>query len=328
MIRLGVHRLEQFRGAGGGFAGWLRRGHLDYRLLRTGIPPSPLEIQAFEDITRRMQLSSGIFRTTSPSRFRDLNEWIAPVLASHFPGDMALDVRDWAASDCSTSVAWHAKLIDAFPKATLTASDLNVYLIEMPMKDGGSYILDAGLGLLQYVVPPLVIRLKPPESPWLAVNWLLARRARARFEQIWHSNGIQEEAIRFTPGVDEVRQGDLVFLRIPLIHPMAVALERGTPSFRIERHSIFERAEKPAQAIRTMNILNKAYFEPAMLERGARNVWESLEPNGLWIVGRTVQEEPTIHHASILIKKEDRFEVVDRHLEKSEIEDLALAVRM
>jgi hypothetical protein len=276
MIRFGVHRLDQYRGADGGFAAWLRKGHVDYRLLRTGIPPSPLEITIFEDIMRRMQLSSGIFRMTSPSRFRDLNEWITPILAAHFKEGMALEVQDWAASDCSTSVAWHGKLKAAFPKATLTASDLNVYLIEMPIDGGGAYILDAGLGLLQYVAAPLVIRIVPPESTWMAVNRLLARRAQARFEQLWRERGIKGEAVRFEPGVDELRQGNTVFRRIPLIHPMAVALERETPSFRIDRHSIFERAGKPAQVIRTMNILNNGYFEPAMLERGARTVWESL----------------------------------------------------
>jgi hypothetical protein len=327
MIRFGVHRLDQYQGAGGGFTGWMRRGHLDYRLLRTGIPPSALEITVFEDITRRMQLSSGIFRTTSPSRFRDLNEWITPVLAGHFTQETALEVQDWAASDCSTSVAWHAKLKEAFPNATLTASDLNVYLIEMPV-DGGSFILDAGLGLLQYAAPPMVIRIMPPESPWMVVNRMLARRAQARFKRLWRQRGIKDEAVQFAPGVDELRQGETVFRRIPLIHPMAVALERVTPSFRIDRHSIFDRAQEPAQVIRTMNILNNGYFEPAMLERGARTVWESLQPGGLWIVGRTIQEEPTIHHTSILTKTADGFRVVDRHVEKSEIEDLVLAVRM
>jgi hypothetical protein len=328
MIRLGVHRLDQYRGAGKGLKGWLRRGHLDYRLLRTSIPASPLEVEVFEDITRRMQLASGIFRTTSPARFRDLNEWITPILASHFAPETALDVRDWAASDCSTSVAWHAALKMAFPDAVLTASDLNVYLIEMPIDGTRSYILDAGLGLLQYAAPPLVIRMVPPESPFLAMNWLLARRARSRFDSLWRERGIDGDAIRFKPGVEELRQQQTVFRRIPLIHPTAVALERQTPSFRIERHSIFERAETPAQVIRTMNILNNSYFDPPMLERGARTVWESLQPDGLWIVGRTVQEEPTIHHASILMRKDKGFELVARHIEKSEIEDLALAVQM
>jgi len=327
MLRLGVHRLDQYHGAGGGLPTWVRRGHLDYRLLRTGIPASPLEVAVFEDITRRMQLSSGIFRTTSPGRFRDLDEWITPVLARHFDAKMALDVRDWAASDCSTSVAWHEKLTAAFPKATLTASDLNIYLIEMRGDTGGSYILDAALGLLQYVAPPFVIRLRPPESPWLAVNWLLARLAGARFARLSRRHGIKEEAIQFAPGVDEVRQGDLVFRRIPLVHPMAATLEHEAPSFRIRKHSIFERAETPADVIRTMNIFNRSYFDPAMLTLGAHNVWESLKPGGLWIVGRTIQEEPVIHHASILVNTTDGFSVVDRHIEKSEIEDLALVVR-
>jgi hypothetical protein len=328
LIRFGVHRIDHFRGAGGERIAWLRRGHFDYRLLRTGIPPSTLELEFFEKVMREMQFSSGVFRTTSPGRFRDLDEWVMPVLARHFPADLALDVRDWAASDCSTSAAWHGKLKAAFPNAALTASDLNGYLIEMAVDGGGSYIFDAGWGLLQYVRPPFVLRIMPPEPRRLALNWLLARRAKTRLDRLWRERAIHPEMVRFAPGNEEMRYRDVTFRQIPLFHPFAAALAKGTPSFRISEHSVFERAEKPAHVIRTMNIFNRSYFEPAMLERGARSVWESLQPEGLWIVGRTIQPEPAIHHVSILVKASDRFHLVDRHVEKSEVEDLALALRM
>jgi hypothetical protein len=322
VIRLGVYRLDQYPPT------WLRRGHLDYRLLRAATPPSPRELAVFEDITRRMQLSSGVYRTTSPSRLRALDEWSTGLLAKHFDSAAALDVQDWAASDCSTSVAWHGRLITAFPHAILTASDLNVYLVEM--KDGarGSYILDAALQVLQFVNPPFVIRLRPAESPWLAVNWLLARRVSARFEQFRRDHRIEPDSVRFPPGTDELSRGPLLFRRIPLIHPSAFGLSRQDPSFRIDRHSIFEPSAKPAHVIRTMNILNTAYFDSSEIERSARNIWCSLQPDGVWIVGRTVQEEPLIHHASIMVKTAEGFRLLDRYTQKSEVEDLALKVRM
>jgi hypothetical protein len=328
MIRFGFHRVDQFQGGATGFQQLLRRGHLDYRLLRTGIPPSDLEIAIFEDVTRRMQLSSGIFRTTTPGRFRDLDQWITPVLSRHFSPGLPVDARDWAASDCSTSAAWHPILTAAFPQATLTASDLNTYLIEMAVEGEGSYIFDAEFGLLQYVSPPLVIRVVPPESPWLPVNWLLARRAQGRLRKLLQDRQIRLKDVKFEEETPELRQNGITFRQIPLIHPRAVTLARQTRSFRVTRHSVFEPSPVPADVIRTMNILNKVYFDTDALARAARNIWVSLKPEGLWIVGRTVQDEPIVHHVSILVKTGEGFHVIERYNEQSEIEDIALAVRM
>ena len=327
MIRFGVHRIDQFPGKHPGPHDWLRWGHLDYRLLRTHIPPSEAEVAVFEGVTFRMQLSSGIFRTTSPARFRDLDEWLTPVLQRNAGAAAALDILDWAASDCSTSARWHASLKAAFPNCRLTASDLNVYIIEMIPRDArGVYILDAALGLLQYVQEPFVIRMVPPEPAWLAVNWMLARRARRRFERLWQDGQIDSAAIRFGPGQQEIRKGGFLFRRIPLIHPSALALEQSSHSFRICRHSVFDPAETPADVIRTMNILNAGYFDAPALKRGAENVCRSLRDGGIWIVGRTIREEPALHHVSVLRKSGGRFQLLERYNEKSEAEDAALAV--
>jgi hypothetical protein len=78
--------------------------------------------------------------------------------------------------------------------------------------------------------------------------------------------------------------------------------------------------------IRTVNVLNRDYFSDSRLSDAVRAVWESLTPGGVWMVGRTVAESEGIHHASILRKTETGFELLGRHIEKSEVEDLALAL--
>ncbi len=329
MIRFGVHRIDQFPGKPLKPRDWLRWGHLDYRLLRTKIPPSETEIAVFEGVTFRMQLSSGIFRTTSPARFLELDEWLNPVLLRNFEAAATLDIQDWAASDCSTSARWHAKLKTAFPNCQLTASDLNTYIIEMlPENVRGVYILDATLGLLQYVREPFVLRIIPRETAWAPVNWVLARRARQRFDRLWRDAAIDPATIRFGQGEQEIRRAGILFRRIPLIHPSALALEQSCDSFRVWRHSVFDPAETPVDVIRTMNILNALYFDPPTLKRGAENVCRSLREGGIWMVGRTIREEPVLHHASVFRKAGDRFQLVERYNDKSEVEDAALAVRL
>ena len=328
MLKLGVYRVDQYPHTRGGRLAWLRKNRVDYRLLRTCSPPSAFEVKVFESIMREMRLSSGVFRTTSPGRFRDLDLWLNPVLEKQFARETALEVHDWAASDCITSAAWYECLKEVFPHVCLTASDLNLHLIEMHVTGQGSYVFEANGEALQFIGPPFVIRLIPPEPALLLVNRILAWRAQARLKRLREKYKIDQAAIVFPDGAEEVRCGPLVFRRIPLVHPQAMALSRATRSFCIEQHSVFEPADRPVHVIRTMNVLNTGYFDSAMLDCGARSVWRSLLPRGIWIVGHTVQEAPSIHHVSVLMKAGNGFELLERYIEKSEIEHLTLALRV
>ena len=73
-----------------------------------------------------------------------------------------------------------------------------------------------------------------------------------------------------------------------------------------------------------MNIYNLSYFEPPQLLEGAKAVWRSLKPNGLWIVGRTWQEAPPLHNVTIFEKTDAGFKLLHRCGDGSEIESLAL----
>jgi hypothetical protein len=121
--------------------------------------------------------------------------------------------------------------------------------------------------------------------------------------------------------------GSMRLVRLPLVHPEALALASASPeSFAIRTHSVFTAAPAPVDLVRTMNILNRSYFDEARLQEGARSVWRSLYAGGLWIVGRTVREQPPEHRASVFEKTAEGFRLVERFGGPSEIEDLALAL--
>jgi hypothetical protein len=327
MLKLGIWRLDQHPAVGRAPLAWLRSNHVDYRLLRTSQPPSASAIAVFEDIMRDLRLSSGVFRTTEAGRFRALDAWVTPILQAHFPSETPLVVFDWAVSDAITSVAWHNEVIRANPNLRFTASDLHLYLLEMQVPDGGSFILESFGAALQYVRPPWVIRLDPPEPAWLIVNSALARRARESLVALEEQHHIDPSRIEFPEGVETVHSGPVRFAKIPFLHPEALALSHTASSFRIVRHSVFEPTAERAQVVRTMNIFNPVYFDRPRLELGAQSVWHSLVTGGLWIVGRTVDSATGQHRLSILRKTVDRFELECRFDESSEIEDIALAVR-
>ena len=325
MFKLGVYREDQYEQTSG-FTAWLRRNRVSYQLLRTSTPPSPAEIARFEELSRQILMPSGVYRMTTPQRFRDFNQFLNRILRRHF-GPVALNVHDWAASDCGTSAAWFLSLTEQFPQATLTASDLNLYLTEARLTEGGTYIFDANGAPLQYIKPPFVIRMSPPEPRLLLGNRLLQAGAEARLARLRAQGELKVAELEFQ-GNEELRRGPFVFRKISMIHPTAEALRQATRAFAIQRHSIFDPLAEPGDVIRTMNILNVAYFDRDRLSLAARNVWRSLKPSGIWIVGRTIEENPPLHHASVMIRTTQGFQLLERHVEKSEVEDLALALRL
>jgi hypothetical protein len=326
LVDFGVCRLEQYT-PGNRSAEVLLEPRISYQLLRTSIPPSEAEIARFEDLMWQLRLPSGVFRTTASDRFRDFDIYLNGILSSAFPQAAALDVHDCAASDASASAEWFHTLRRAFPEARVTASDLSLYLIEARCAGGDCYIFDATGEVLQYIRPPFVIRMGMVEPRFLLANRLLRKWAFERLARM-RQNGLPGIAELDFADDDELHRPPYMFRKIPMVHPTAETVRRCNPAFRILRHSVFEPLTEPADVIRTMNIFNRGYFGQDKLKEGAVSVWRSLKRGGIWIVGRTVEANPPVHHASLLVRTEHGFNLQEWHVGRSEVEDLALALRL
>jgi hypothetical protein len=326
LVDFGVCRLDQYV-PGDRSAEVLLEPRISYQLLRTSIPPSAAEIARFEDVMWQLRLPSGVFRTTAADRFRDFDIYLNGILSRAFSQRPSLDVHDWAASDASASAAWFHTLRSAFPEARLTASDLSLYLIEARSAGGDAYIFDATGEVLQYIRPPFVIRMGMPEPRRLLANRLLRKWAFERLARM-RQNGLPSIAELDFADNDELRRPPYMFCKIPMVHPSAETVRRSNPAFRVLQHSVFEPLTEPADVIRTMNIFNRGYFGEDRLRQGAGSVWRSLKRGGIWVLGRTLGANPPVHHASVLVRTDHGFDLQERHVEKSEVEDLALAPRL
>lgn len=327
MLRLGVWKPEQFFAAPPDRC-WpylryrLSRGRVALRLLG-----SAREATLFEQLMPYVQLSNGVYRTTFTRRFRDLDPAVNRILSRNFSSLESLVVEDWAASACLTSCEWAESLFPLFPRMRFTASDLALFLVEVEDVDSGDIFAAEQDGrLLQHVRPPFVIRMEPPE-PWSTpLNRILSLRARRRWKR----------AIRLWPlpdswtdlrSLDPLHRDGYVLRKLPLIHPRAVALSASNAQFAIRRHSVFESTEASCHVIRSMNIFNVAYFSKEQLAQGARSVISSLHPGGIWIVGRTIRDNPPVHDVSVYRKQDTgRLEAIERIGSGSEIESIALGL--
>jgi hypothetical protein len=163
------------------------------------------------------------------------------------------------------------------------------------------------------------------ESWMLPVNYWLALKAWNR----WRS--LRNSLVSIQSWVDSPAEGVLhrdgfQFKKLSLVHPEAAQLELTDSRFRTRSQSIFEPLPSPVHVIRTMNIFNRAYFSPETLKKGIVAVTHSLLPGGIWILGRTVQEEPPLHEVTIYRKEDSgKLRVIERIGPGSEIEALALS---
>lgn len=307
MFTLGIYTKEQYRRLGQErrFAG----ARAAYNLLRLDDEPTPEDVRAFEDIYFTMRTSNGTFRTTFRDRFRDVDaaamRWIGE-LAPGGRDDMPLRIQDRAVSSGLTSAEWARKLYARFPNLEFEASDLLTELLELSAA-GETWILEPNGTLLQYIRPPFVVSMHHPES-WRnpLLRWVAAR-AKKRFAGI--------------------RQSECETRRISCIHPDAQALLRAGAGFRFEVRSIFDRTPGACDVLRTMNILNRGYFSPAQLTDATEAIFDSVRPGGLWIVGRTLENNFS-NHATFFRRGESAWEVLERIGNGSEIEELALRSRV
>ncbi|HUA63302.1 MAG TPA: hypothetical protein VML19_31395 [Verrucomicrobiae bacterium] len=324
MLKFGIYRADQFGALqSGGMAARIRhfftRGRVSIQLLDAEMP-LPLKVELFERVVRGLRQSNGTYRTSFRGRFRLLDDYVNQILRNEFDAATPLDVHDWAASDCSTSAEWAAGLFAEFPRARLTASDLTTYVLEAALPDGDTFILEANLSPMQFIRPPFVLRLNPPEPPYLPVNWLLCRRALARLERLRAQWAIPADW--WSSGSQPLPFSSAILRKISMVHPNARQLMRDSAQFAVRSRSAFEPLAEPCHVVRTMNILNRGYFDEAKLQAGVRAVWLSLRPGGIWIVGRTWQDDPPRHRASVFRREGGSFQLLDRYEEGSEIDDL------
>jgi hypothetical protein len=310
MLRFGICTPEQY----------LREGErrrfsasrVNYGLLDVGDHPTTEQIGIFEDVSFTLRTSNGIFRTTFRHRFRDVDEAALRLMRSLYPVETELRVQDRAASHGLTSWEWAEQLLPLYPHAELEGSDVLLYLLKVSLPSGETYIVEPDGTPLQYIKPPFVVTLHYRESWRYPVNRAIATRARRKFHQLPKGWMEQSDPAKYT------------VTRIPFVHPEARLFSLRNPRFQFRSRSVFEITSAACHVLRTMNIFNKSYFSPEQLAEGVNAAFHSIKPGGIWIVGRTLEEDLS-NHATFLRRLDNGWEVLERVGSGSDIEDLAMS---
>jgi hypothetical protein len=312
VLRFGIYSERQYQRAGP------RRRDLGaqvaYTLLDVGNDPSDERVAMFEDVCFRLRTSNGTFRTSFAQRFVDLDTAALRWVGELFAPEAAIRIQDRAASHCLTSHDFAQRLFAAHANAEFEASDLFLCLYELSLAKGGKYVVEPNGQPLQYIRPPFVLSACHREPRRYPVNLWLGARARRRFARFALPAGWMQSA----GGVDyRVRP-------ISCVHPRAVALASRDPRFRLSTRSVFDVTPQACDVLRTMNILNRAYFEEQQLKTAVSAAFDSVRAGGLWIVGRTWEDDFS-NHATLFLRGSAAWQILDRIGQGSELEPLVLA---
>jgi hypothetical protein len=310
MFRLGILTERQYAALGEGrrFSG----ARVAYSLLAVGDHPSEEQIRIFEDISFTLRTSNGTCRTTFRNRFEEIDRASLRWIAKLYPQGPRR-VQDRAVSHGLTSAEWAQRLLAVYPDIAFEASDLLSELVELAIDGGEIFIVEPGGVPLQYIKPPFAVGLQHPEPRRYPVNHWVAAWGRRRWKRL-----------RLPPGWMHTSGGPGYRVRtIPYIHPLARKLSQANPRFKFCVRSVFEETPAACEVLRTMNILNRDYFSDRQLQDGVKAAFRSLECGGIWIVGRTLEED-FINHATFLRRQPDGWEVLERIGKGSDIEELAL----
>jgi hypothetical protein len=321
MLKVGIWKPEQDTPAGR----FLRRGLSAATLLldqRTSDASTDPEL--FDRITRQICLSNGVARTTTRERFCQLNVRVRQVLQALYPPRSPLSVEDWACSTGITSLEWFRDLLPDYPAVRFAASDWILYLIGASIPDKSiTYILEPDGTPIQYISPPFVVSMVRPNLWAYPLNVMVQRQARRNWNTLYSSRLQLPDYDCFTASLSPVSVPPFQLRYVRLIHPEVCAIR--DEQFQIRRHSVFEALAQPVDVIRTMNILNRAYFDEDRLGKAADAVHASLRPGGVWIVGRTSVDDVFEEDVSVFRRHTLGWELLTRADRGSEIERLVMS---
>lgn len=274
-----------------------------YNELRDSNLPNKESLQDFVFQSAKL---NRFYKVTYKNRFDELDKLINEVISEHYKNSVGeIKIHDAAVSDGRTSVEWYDALENQSNQFCLTASDLCSEL-KLLKKKRIQLVFDTDDILLQVVVPPFVLVETKSEQRFYLINKALAYYYFKKFKNISKkANHLK----RFNKSV------------LTQIHPTCLSYMKSKRNFKYVYHNLFDPFLEKYDVIRVMNVLQQAYFSDHENFQILKNIFNSLNKNGLLITGSNDVTKSPIN-ASIFIRKDNGFSLKKIINDGSRIHDL------
>lgn len=252
----------------------------------------------FKHVISAVQLNNGTFKTTAQDRFEDLDIALLQLLEEYF--SESIHIHDMAVSDGITTFELFEKLEKSKIQFKMVASDrFNKILVNESLAGCIKRNYDAEGVFLNGAAFGIYADSKV-QSKYRISKWLGDVLKKKQFV-----GNQSREVLLINPVLRQPR----VFNQITF-----------------EDFNIFDfRVDQPFDVVRSMNILNRKYFSDEQLKQALEQIFQSMKPGGLLLVGRT-NKDTGVNDASFYIKEDIAFKEVQVLNAGSEVGDLVLAL--
>ncbi|MGH6679260.1 MAG: hypothetical protein ACREDL_10105 [Bradyrhizobium sp.] len=254
-----------------------------------------------------IRLRNGTFKTTDHHRLDDLNvlvigEWQK---LDHKPRQ----IMDVGVSSGITSLEWAEALTRAGINADILATDLSMRGSLVRLLPGYEVLLDRDGKVLQHILGNRPVRwsLDGPRDFFRSTGFVVPAL-----------NALASALLLLTNG--RHRGKDML-----LVNPRA----RNDARLRFAEDDIL--AANPEHllgrfdAIRVANLLNHGYFDAAQLRRAVNNLRDRLVGAGSFLIVNRTHADGANHGTIFRLGEANKFEIVARMRDGSEIEDIVLS---
>ena len=227
-----------------------------------------------EDILSEFTVASGVFKRTSKERMAAFDNAAITIINDLHYRRKPLVVHDMAVSDGRTACDFFLTLsADLDDSIEFYATDvcLKVTAVREPGRRT-TVVVDDKNNVLQLMRPPFVLPMRGIES------WLFPMNRLLRIV-LMHTTA-KRVLERYKSGDEELERRE-----VQLVCREARRLLEQRKNFHLDEYDVFERAPRPYSVVRAMNIFNLSYFPESAIAAALINVYESLEEQGLFIVG-------------------------------------------
>ena len=313
MLKFGTYRLEQLtRSRASLMNRYLRRTCYVGLYEDAGSIDGVLGRRLEEDILCEFMVASGVFKRTSKERMAAFDNAAITIINNLDNLRKPFVVHDMAVSDGRTACDFFLRLsVDLDDSIEFYATDacLKVIAVREPGRRT-TVVVDDKNNVLQLMRRPFVLPMRGIESWLFPMNRLL--------RIVLMRTAAKRVLERYKSGDEELERRE-----VQLVCREARRLLEERKNFHLDEYDVFEKAPRPYSLVRAMNIFNLSYFPEAAIAAALINVYESLEEQGLFVVGSNGDAGSTVD-GGIYAKRGGRFSCVYSSGKGSAINDVVL----
>ncbi len=258
-----------------------------------------------EMILERFAFSNGTYKRTHSKRFASFNKKIIDILKENLQLKESYKIHDIAISDGRTSYDFFKIIKDNFNNIDFYGSDKDsiVHVFKSIKNPKYKIVKDINGKILQIIIPPFVLNVFTPENAKTfkiknviisPVNYLLTKALTIPKLQEF-----------FIPINEESKE------TIQLFNNEILKLKENNKNFHLKEYNLFDKSFDNFDIIRVMNVINSTYFTTNEVKIIANNLINSLNENGILIVGSNSEADSEIN-GNIFIKKHEKLEIIKK----------------